>query len=240
MNEAQRFLRYVVPGVVFLVEFFLLARFCTPCGRSFQNEVFKTLGGIDGAFLVLVFSAGFGYLLAQAYHVVTHVIRYLARRFFQSNLRHGKFLRALERDRSLFLRNQQGQRHAICNRLTARGEWRVMDGLWWRIEPRDVRESLIARADNMMNLKHAADAGLTACITAIIFFLVCYWGRLSEWKAALGIAFLLVLHVPHWIILGREAPRLVEHLLNNFFFAKVSSPVVVAVTDDDLVKSDCV
>lgn len=68
MPEARRFLRYVIPGLVFVSEFLIYAGILVPTTLGFVAEILKEAAGLGVVAATLLASGGLGYLFSVIHH----------------------------------------------------------------------------------------------------------------------------------------------------------------------------
>lgn len=85
MNEAQRFLRYVTPGLVFLAETLILLLILFPDWTVAQVNAVKGNEALGVIFATLLMSGGIGFIFSVVHHVI-HWTRFDARMLDHSGL----------------------------------------------------------------------------------------------------------------------------------------------------------
>lgn len=70
MDEARRFLRYIIPGTIFFLETYLLVWLVAPAWTGAQLKDLKADAGIVTVLVGIVGAGGFGYLLGLLHHSV--------------------------------------------------------------------------------------------------------------------------------------------------------------------------
>ena len=96
MDEARRFLRYITPGLTFLIEIISLLFIAQP---SIMLEHTKTLGGnanLSLPFTALIASGGIGYIFSLIHHFLFWQI-YAWREWTSLIYDHRDMLKALEK-----------------------------------------------------------------------------------------------------------------------------------------------
>ena len=175
MDETRRFLRYVVPALVFLTEVALLLlvtqKGCLIGGVSTQLKT----GGAGFAALLLAVAGGLGYLFSLTHHGLfwrcgKYGIDY--REFVKAALAHG-WLRLVT----------YGERNDVAGkRVTRTVAWDVITLLWYRparagdTKAPELGEVLVRRTDAMSDLMHGL--GTSVIAAGCVWFA---WSALYFW-----------------------------------------------------------
>lgn len=170
MDEAKRFLRYVTPGLAFVVELAALAHLA-----GIVN-VFKLLeGGSESALAAVVTlvaaSGGMGYVFGVLHH-------YLMWRFpWYLRVSTESFLEKLRESGKLKLSRlrENGSESSDVGELTPRGAWRISAVLWKQsvsdTDGNDKNVALDARLDSMTDLMHGVGAAFVGSVVALLILL---------------------------------------------------------------------
>jgi len=240
VDETRRFLRYVIPALVFLTEVALLLlmtqKGCLIDGVSTRLQT----GGAGFAALLLAVAGGLGYLFSLAHHGLFWRCRKYGidyREFVKAALAHG-WLRLVT----------YGERNDVAGeRVTRKAAWDVITLLWYRpgsagdTKAPELGEVLVRRTDAMSDLMHGLGASVIAagCVWfawAALYFWLCHeplppscLGRSSHVLLTVILAVLLIwLHLSNYIRVRNHLLWLVQSALATHF-TRVDTAAVIFV-----------
>lgn len=129
MEDYKKFFRYVMPGLVFIIEvsvYLLLSEF-----EKFICLIKDNLGnlkdGIGIAVTAFLLSGGIGYLLGVFYHTLFHMIRNKKSFWGYFIVDHLALIKdAIENTEFLELKNRENGEVISVDRLTQSGAWRIV------------------------------------------------------------------------------------------------------------------
>jgi hypothetical protein len=220
MSDFRSFVRYLVPGIAFLIELALLLTFANSHSAfSWLSQSRKTadLGAVFGGVLAL---GGLGYFISILHH--TLYWSSFGSWYAAADLR--SLLRQLEKAGFLSLTFQDGSNPTPPAELSRAGAWRVVTALWHgRRESSQRIKGANPRADSLSDLMHGAGSALVACVLSIVVALLvsCQIFDHVNLYAILPAAFFLLF--VHWICYrhtGAHAQGFVELVL----FDELSAP----------------
>lgn len=237
MEEAQRFLRYVLPGTASGIEFLVLVSLSW---QSWSNVgSFPTLN-LTIPVSALLLSATLGYIFSLFHHVLlwtvyecldwTHDYRPL--------LRHAEangwlVLTLLERSESDYI--------ALANRLTTKGAWRLVTALWHENAGKFSHiGSANPRSNTLADLVHAAGAAFVGSVVAAITWIIVVLRSTQmqfQCLAVIVAIIIVVVHLAGVVITLRHSESFVQMVLGDALRAESQSngkPVHGVVTNRDL------
>jgi hypothetical protein len=180
MEDYKRFFRYVIPGLVFIIEvsvYLLLSAF-----EKFSYLIKDNLGnlkdGIGIAVTAFLLSGGIGYLLAVFYHTLFHIARNnkksLSEGFIADHL--ALLKDAVENRKWLELQNRKNGEEISVDRLTQSGAWRIATVfLNTRMVSSKRIESAKQRLESYGDIMHGAGTAFTGSIIAIPAWLLIHY-----------------------------------------------------------------
>ena len=224
MNAARNFLRYVSPGLLFIIEFALFT-FIFDAYSSFAQikKMLTAIGPPQGQFTALialtitalVASGGLGYLFSTIHHCL-YWWGYWPWGILICD--HKGVLRAAEHQGLLSLSLQGGEKTHAC-RLSRRGAWRVLASVWHeRLESSQIIRSADPRAESLTDLMHGAGTAFVASFSAGLifwFFVLCADQRWSAF--ALAPLTLAIIHFLNYVTVMRHTKGFVETVLLDHF-----------------------
>ena len=176
MDEARRFLRYVIPGIVFLVESFLLLWILFPDVAQLHLRQITSKAGVGFALGALLGSGGIGFVFGIAHHWL-----HWYSRFDQSplldRLRAGmdfrSFIKSVRSTNALVvldLENKLTPPDAVCTRFEA---WAIVTAIWYeRLESCPKIKGADTRASSLADLMHSMGTARVAAICSILLAVV--------------------------------------------------------------------
>ena len=161
MEETRRFLRYVIPGLLFFIEISLYLFFSAY--RQFISALKEW--GKDLAFPVSLFlaSGGIGFLLGVFYHFL-----YLTKGFRKLAVTHLPLIKdCVKRDWLKLEKREDGSKLEI-ETLTQSGAWRVVTAYWHeRRECSNRIKAANARTDSLTDIMHGLGATFVGSVLTI-------------------------------------------------------------------------
>jgi hypothetical protein len=240
MDEARRFLRYVVPTLVFVVELGLVIFTTHP---EYLKSAFEWLqpSGAGFAALLLVLAGGLGYVFSLVHHTLFwHVRRY--------GLDYSAFLQdAVDRDWLRLVpygKKDDGSGKKITCREKHREAFNAIAFLWYQpgsdgdAKAPGMGQALISRADGISDLMHSLGTSVVAVcgvpVTWLVLFLFFSLGPSSRpgvWGYVVGFVLVGVLIWLHWSNYKRTRNFLVQLVKNALatHFAGVKRPTEIYV-----------
>ncbi|MCW5650776.1 MAG: hypothetical protein KIS62_13605 [Ramlibacter sp.] len=196
MTDLRSFVRYLVPGITFLVELALLLAAANPketillLGGSLRAA---DIGSIFGAALAL---GGLGYLIGAAHHSLCWSS--VGPWYNAVDLR--EVLQRLQVRNFLVLELQDGPEATTQNIvLSPAGSWRVFTALWHsRRETSSRIKGATPRADSLSDLMHGAGSALIACVLAIVVALSVASAQFIDISRCTALAVSMLLLLIHW------------------------------------------
>ena len=240
MDETRRFLRYVVPALVFLTEVALLLlvtqKGCLIGGLSTRLKT-DSAGFIA---LLVALAGGFGYLFSLVHHT-------LFWRCGKYGIDHREFVKSALAHGWLSLVTY-GERNDIAGECVTRGAAEdVITILWYRpgrtqnAKDPELGEVLVRRTDALSDLVHGLGTGFIGVICALpawaaLYFWLCHEPLHSFWPdllfrvlGATGLwVGLIALHLSNYWRVRNLLTRLVEGSLATHF-AQTDVPAVIFV-----------
>ncbi len=161
MDEARRYLRFVAPGLVFLIELALLLWLGHPsAARRWSSELVSAGGEIGLAISLLIVSGGLG-------AIFTHVHHFLHWTFWcplSLAASHKLLVAALVSRRAVAIETLAG---APANELTHRQAWIAVTILWFGREGLAPDDPASSRVTALADLVHSSGTVLVASFFAV-------------------------------------------------------------------------
>jgi hypothetical protein len=240
MDEARRFLRYVTPGLVFIIYLWLFLFLSNPEGffKITVNVLKATNVGLPVALFIT--SGGLGFIFSIMHHFLTWRIcapidcSFLNR--FTMDYR-GALIGA-ESKGKLVIHSQQGK-PIEAKRLTIPGAWRVVTCIWQeRVDSASRFKGADSRTTSLCDLMHGSGATFVAWAASVLAgFLILTFviGSLpSIWSWAVA-ALLLTIHLLNHIFLVEHSLSITQSILLDEILdpseKNAIRPVVVVVSD---------
>jgi hypothetical protein len=239
MEEARRFLRYVVPTLVFVVELALLLFTTHPeCLKSASKWLLPSGAGF--AALLVLLAGGLGYVFSLMHHTLfswfgCYGIDY---RTFLQDAVDCDWVRLVP-----YGQKDDGGRKKFTCRKKRRNAFNVIAFLWYQpgsagdAKAPKMGEALISRADSISDLMHSLGTSVVAvCWAVVIWMLLSYFspGSSSHWGGwgnAVGFALVGLLIYLHFSNYWRTRNFLVQLVKNALatHFADVKRPTEIYV-----------
>lgn len=180
MNEARRFLRYVMPVTAAVVV--LLACFWVTAIETNQDinwQILNKLAGVGGAVALILASGGLGLLVATAYHLLAHSGLY---RVMGMQVDLSRSLTWGKDNQKLKIVNIDDNNVLVdIPSLSTRDTWAVFVSLWHiNLDNAKLKEAEI-RCQSLWDLMHSSGALFTAALLAAITWIVICATDHADW-----------------------------------------------------------
>ncbi len=162
MDEAKRFIRYVIPGIVFIIEviFYLIisARYAIIHIIS-SSELADSNKSIAIVLAALLTSGGLGYIFSNIYYFLVHTFTYF-------DVDHRRLLRDAEEHKWIKLSDKE------CEKLKVNKAWIIVVALW-KGSPESSEEIKSAdnRMDSLADILHGLGTSAVASLLALIVWI---------------------------------------------------------------------
>jgi len=165
MDDARKFLRYVTPGLVFIIEVFI---YLFIVNTSFTIELFNTLSKNQGWLTLFVMSGGIGFLFSIIHHRfywwIWGYLKFLCcdhRNMIKNSIKH-KYLKLILQD---------CLNEISPDNISRVGAWRIVANIWNTRKVTSKRiEGVNWTMDNLSDIMHGAG---TIFIGSFSLLLVC-------------------------------------------------------------------
>jgi hypothetical protein len=220
MDDARRFLRYVTPGLVFLIEALVLLWVLSPDRARGYLAGLKGDTGVGLVLAALLGSGGLGFVFSVAHHR----LHWLGTR---GVINHTDFVKRLQASDILRLVDARTGNDLVTTVRMGRFEaWTIVTGLWnERVEASQRIKGAEPRAASLVDLMHSMGTGRVASSCAVLF--ACslpYTGgqpamegpSVARLAATIALGVLLVwLHHGSYSRTGQSAQRVIEQVLHD-------------------------
>lgn len=162
MNEARRFLRYVIPGLVFVVQLIVLLWLLRPDWvQTLYNQELKEESGIAVVSAAFLATGGLGFLFSAIHHS-------LHRRKGCGLMDHRKVLKQLESENAWKPWKKDSNR-GNATELTRDEAWSALAALWHqRAKTSPKIDGASARTDALMDVMHSMGTNRIATLVAAV------------------------------------------------------------------------
>ena len=227
MNDIRSFIRYLAPGITFVVELALLLILADPLAAPSwltQLKEYANLGTVFGGVLAL---GGLGYLISGFHHNLYW--SRLGARYAAIDSR--DFIVRLQNMGRLKLKFQDGSNSDALVKLSAAGAWRVVTALWYTRRKSSERiKGATTRADSLSDLTHGAGSALVACVMSIVVaYFLAYKGfdQVCIYLMLPVSVFLPYMHWRSYRFTGKQTQGFAELVLFEELMSPLSEPPAV-------------
>lgn len=241
MKEGSRFLRYVIPGLIMLVE---LAIYLYLSDKDFLiSKIENHINGLEVPLTIFLASGGIGFLLGVIYHFLfwwTGLRRW--------NLDHRGVIDNCYARGWLKVRMRADGSDVDPSEIKQRGAWRVVTSFWHvRIESSPRIKTANVFTDDMGDIVHGLGTSLVGSFFALVtwvfvrFFIVrIHYSsqyRLLDWLWLIIPVSMIIIHFLNY----REMVSNFQGIIDSIFANEVkiestSVPVVIELDKNDLKK----
>ncbi len=185
MDEARRFLRYIVPGLVAMVETVGLLLIASPLWTLDHLSTLPKEQGIGAVVAALVASGGLGYILSVCHFTLHHAPPHWP---CSSPFSHRNAIKSLVEHRLLAIRDRSHAHTAVDTSVTATTStdlqnwspdecWVLLTAIWrQRIVSNDKIKGADSGVSTFTDLAHSAGAARVGSVAAIALAGVIYYG----------------------------------------------------------------
>lgn len=194
MTDLRSFVRYLVPGLTFLIELVLVL-----AAASYTETVSLLGGSLKAADIGSIFGAalalgGIGYLASVVHHCVCWSS--LGSWYNAVDLR--AVIQRLQAQNLLVLEPQEGVSPPV-GALSRAGAWRVFTALWHsRRETSNRIKGATTRADSLSDLMHGSGSAVVACVLAVLAALAVSCSKFEHISLFIAGATAILLVLVHW------------------------------------------
>lgn len=245
MEEARRFFRYVVPGLVLIMELFLylwvsIDLFPTANEYGFYKFIKELLSGGSVAIPLTIFlsSGGIGFLLGSIYHTVSWTIgiRPLV-------VDHTQLIKDAIKRGWLELENRNDGNSFNGNNLSRSGSWFIVTSFWHERKGSSERiKAANARIDSLTDIMHGLGTVFIGSIVAFIFWIFVYYKFLGKWPCIYYYAIPITMsgvHLRNYCLVVNHFQIVFDIIMANELRAEYlrdEAPIVLNVASKDLIK----
>jgi hypothetical protein len=182
MGEIQRFFRYIIPGLIFVLEASLIFVLTGKIRFGQLIELGKDFGFVISALLV---SGGVGFLIGIFYYTLIW-----QRPFIRFGADHRSILKDAINRQWVQLQNRYNRADIDVNKVSQRGAWRVAVSYWnSRVGNSESLKAATPRVDRLSDIAHGSGTTfLGSCLVVIVWLihnLFTGWTRSDLWIIAL-------------------------------------------------------
>ncbi|MBI3657348.1 MAG: hypothetical protein HY232_13095 [Acidobacteria bacterium] len=164
MDEARRFLRYIIPSAVFAVEIFIFLLILFPDWTLCKLSSIKEKEGLALVAASIFASGGLGYLFSSIHHTI--------RWWWCPVINHKELILSLTAGNFLALRNQADNTlidQTTLKNLTLPDAWIIASTLWFnRLKTSEVIAGADSRTASLVDLSHSLGTLRISCVTAFM------------------------------------------------------------------------
>ncbi len=212
MEETRRFLRFVLPGLIFILELFIFFYF------SYSDKTINVIkeslkiGGIGVVIIAFLASGAIGYLLSFIYHTL-----------FKANIDHRKMVNNARKANLVELCDQDNNLDKLSEDKDIRykGAWRIVTSLWH--ERKEQCKSIKAanqRIDSLSDIMHGSGTSMFGSLLASILWLV-YTTKSSTdptWPMFIAPILLPIFHFVSYRFTRKDCQGVIEAILMNVLY----------------------
>jgi len=208
MPEARRFLRYVLPGLLAVLEALLFLLLAWPAETP--QRLLHATRDLDAGSALMAFlvTGALGHALSAVHHTFSWlpVVRGFYAGDYRPFFRRALGAKLVTTEPDFSSRNKEPS-------LSVEEASQAMAALW--NESRECSPHVKAaneRVDSLTDLMHGAGAASVGAVVAFVVFLFVAWSQAGEncWQPTTAFALLLALHVRNYWKLREHATRVVE------------------------------
>ncbi|MBI5375522.1 MAG: hypothetical protein HZA77_08810 [Candidatus Schekmanbacteria bacterium] len=230
MEDARRFLRYVLPGLVFLIEVF--SYLLISASTEFVKFLKDIAVNISFPISIFLASGGIGFILGIFYRTL-----YKSRMFDSLVVNHHSQLSDSISRGWLKLQNRENKQEFKINELSRNGAWRIQAVIWHeRRNSNEIIKSADSLTDRLGDISHGLGTALIGAIIAVPVWIVAHYALTQNYNfvfyITLAISFLVVIcNLINYIGTVRDFESVVDiistDLLKNEYIKNGNQPLII-------------
>lgn len=237
MDEAQRFLRYVTPGLVFFVETLVLLLILLPNWTVDKLNTFKEKEGLGVIFATLLISGGIGFVFSVVHHVFDWKLPWKLWKLQIASVDHSGLIARLRATKVIELVDASNDCSITDNVVVDREDaWVIMTSLWYeRLTTSEHIKGSALRVRMLADMIHTTGAVRIASVIALCFAIAITAHVTSfSWQACPVVRFIIAIiigvvlflvHHANYIHVGKLEQGVVEEVLYDALVAEKEKPV---------------
>lgn len=249
MEEYRRFFRYVIPGLIFIIELSIFL-FLSDL-KDFKDFILKLISDrkVDGsisigvAIIAFLTTGGLGYLFGIIYHTVFHIIRKIDLPYFRVN--HLSVINYARENGWIILKNYENNKELqTSEQLTQSGAWRIVISFWnGCVETSEIIKGAEPRSKSFADILHGTGTNIIASFTAIFIWiaLLLSYNVYPEYnallKALLIAIFLFSIHIFNYLFVVRDYQGningIIAYAMEDAFKKAKKRPTEIFVSSND-------
>jgi len=230
MDDAKRFIRYVIPGIVFFIEvsfyLFISAKQSLIDNIQASELITSENSGISLTLAALLTSGGLGYIFGNIYYVF-HC-------FSLGLVDHTELIKYAEKEKWISVVDKKAMN------MNKNDAWRIVTSLWKsRIESSIRIKGIDGRMDSLADIMHGLGTSIVASLFAMLFwvYLHCSWTSTRPWEGtaiyALIISMLMVaVFIVNYILTKKNIQRIMYIILSEELQGRIEKPKEVVPNAD--------
>lgn len=232
MGEERRFIRGIIPGLVFFVELSIVLLFLLD--KCQIHSILKKSSNIGTPFLVFISSGGIGYFLGIVHRFIYWV-------HFPLNFR--KIITNLISNNNVDLRIADKKINK-SNEINQNGSWRILNEIFYIRKESTLISGPEERNDRLFDNMHSSGTSFWGFIIIIIIVIISFhFGYLScNAKTVIGIIVIIVLLITHsceYFTARNNALFFLEVVLTNELYSykeKENKSLRIYIAKGDIIK----
>jgi len=223
MSEFSKFLRYIIPGLIFGFEYVLLIFSSNyTCFSELLRSHSEHIINAGSAAVALLTAGGIGFIFSAIHHVIFHIVRRFNIPFLRID--HLKTLKAAEKKNLISFEKIEDTDNISAEDLSQSGAWRILTYYWnSQLNVSKAIKASDVRTKSLTDLLHGTGTNLVANIVALTT------AGLTIYYLEIGTQFF-----QHWIVIIIALCLFLTHLLNHFFVIRDCEGVINAIILQDL------
>lgn len=224
MSEFSKFLRYIIPGLIFGVEYVLLIFYSNyTYYREFMGSDIKDIVNIGSVVVGFLAAGGIGFIFSAIHHVSFHIIRRINIPVLRID--HLKAIKAAENKNLILFERIEDDKitNVKADDLTQSGAWRILTYYWnSRLELSKIIKSSDPRTRTLADLLHATGTILIANVSAILaWWITIHYSEFEKafWAGVPVVIFFFLIHFLNHIFVIRDS----EGVINAIFLEELCS-----------------
>lgn len=243
MEDYKRFFRYVIPGLVFIIE---VSVYLLLSAKEFSNWIINNCNnlkdGFDIAVTAFLLSGGIGYLLGVFYHALFHMVRNTKKFWGCFIVDHLSLLKdAIKRNWLNLERREDGNEVITPDGLTQEGAWRIVTVfLNTRMESSERIKSAKQRLEGYGDIMHGAGTMFVSSIIAIPVWLNIHYNLSNNcpiWILLFSILIFLI-HLANYVNVVKDyqgvSNVIIANELQNEWCNNDKEPIIMYISEDEL------
>ncbi len=237
MEETKKFLRYVIPGLLFFIEISLYLTFSAQ--EDFFNQFKKLNTSIEFPLTIFIASGGLGFFFSLVYYAISHKKPF-------NKINYKQFIGECIDKNWIQLINRRNNSIVNMDLLSSNAAWRIIASFWHeRRESSDEIKASNSRTDSLADILNSLGSSFVGSIFAILFWILihsklthCDYNLYVLWFPLIISIIITYIHWINYLQVRQDTHSIVSIIMTDVLIKEFNGkPTVIYLSENDIKKS---